>query len=140
MAYTDLHKMAYTAHKGGAKYRSIPFLLTYAEWSDIWKASGKWLQRGWRRGQYVMARYGDKGAYEVGNVRICLAEENRAERNRNYPQIGHHRNPYMYLTDEGIAARNAKARQSMILVLAKANRKRDLRGCFLPQEDVTSGG
>lgn len=35
-----------------------------------------------------MARFGDQGAYEIGNVRICLAEENRAERNLNYPLKG----------------------------------------------------
>jgi hypothetical protein len=35
-----------------------------------------------------MARPGDKGAYEVGNVVIVLNEVNRAERNKNYPMKG----------------------------------------------------
>lgn len=40
-----------------------------------------------------MARYGDRGAYEVTNVRICLAEENRQERNRIYASRPGETNP-----------------------------------------------
>lgn len=54
----------------------------------IWEASGKWHLRGNKRGEYCMCRPGDKGAYEIGNVKIVLNEENRAERNRNYPLTG----------------------------------------------------
>jgi hypothetical protein len=71
-----------------ARFRDIPFLLTFEQWWAIWQQSGKWEQRGSRRGQYCMARYGDQGAYEIGNVSICLIEDNRAERNRNYPMQG----------------------------------------------------
>ena len=35
-----------------------------------------------------MARFGDKGAYEIGNVSIVLIEDNRAERNQNYRMWG----------------------------------------------------
>jgi hypothetical protein len=69
-------------HKGKSRYRGIEFLLTFEEWWSIWQASGKWELRGRRRGQYVMARYGDQGAYEAGNVRICPVSENVAESNR----------------------------------------------------------
>jgi hypothetical protein len=68
-----------------AKGRGIRFRMTFEEWCQIWNDSGHWHERGWRRGTYCMARFGDKGAYEVGNVKICLNEENRAERNTNYP-------------------------------------------------------
>lgn len=78
----------YNQATNNARVRNIPFLLSFDEWCGLWIESGKWEQRGWRRGQYCMARFGDKGAYEVGNVRICLAEENRAERNQNYPLKG----------------------------------------------------
>jgi|ERR1043166_937293 hypothetical protein len=37
------------------------------------------LNRGTKVGQYVMARYGDQGAYEVGNVKIILSTENSRE-------------------------------------------------------------
>jgi len=78
----------YVAHRANAQARSIPFLLTFEQWSAIWNESGKWEQRGNRRGQYCMARPGDQGAYEIGNVVICLNEDNRAERNRNYSLKG----------------------------------------------------
>lgn len=81
-------------HKQQARLRNIPFFLTFEEWMDIWTQSGKWEQRGWRKGQYVMARHGDQGAYEKGNVIICLAEENRAERNRNYSLKGENNPAY----------------------------------------------
>lgn len=78
----------YIEHLCNARQRGIPFLLTFEQWAEIWRLSGKWDQRGARKGQYVMARPGDRGAYEVGNVVICRAEENRAERNRNYALSG----------------------------------------------------
>jgi hypothetical protein len=75
--------LAYNAHIGNARQRGIAFLLTFKEWWAIWEASGKWEQRGYHRGQYVMARNGDVGPYAVGNVRICTGAENSAEMNRN---------------------------------------------------------
>jgi len=77
----------YKQHEANANYRGIPFWLTFEEWCSLWEASGKWKQRGAHKGQYVMARPGDRGAYEIGNVIICRAEDNRAERNRNYPMV-----------------------------------------------------
>lgn len=66
----------YLEHKGSAKRRGIPFKLTFDEWWNIWEQSGKWEQRGKCKGQYVMSRYKDQGAYEVGNVFIQLHEDN----------------------------------------------------------------
>ena len=73
----ERHK--YASQKGKAKHRGIEFNLTYEEWWDIWQKSGKWAQRGARKGCYVMSRYNDTGAYEVGNVFIQTHEENRRE-------------------------------------------------------------
>ena len=75
----------YHQHKGSAGKRGIPFPLTFGEWWDIWQASGKWEQRGRRKDQYVMARFGDCGAYERNNVRICLAGENTDEMRDGLP-------------------------------------------------------
>jgi len=75
----------YHQHKGKATARGIEFLLTFEQWWDIWQASGKWEQRGRRNDQYVMARLGDRGAYEHGNVRICLAGENTDEMREGLP-------------------------------------------------------
>jgi hypothetical protein len=75
--YKERHK--YACHKSKAKARGVEFNLTYEEWWDIWEKSGKWNQRGCRKGQYVMSRYNDMGAYEVGNVFIQTQTENRRE-------------------------------------------------------------
>lgn len=107
-------KHKYIQAKSNAKLRGISFLLTFEEWCLFWRESGKWEQRGWRRGQYCMARFGDKGAYEIGNVKICLAEENRAERNQNYPMRGE-RNPAHgkdYWASAGDQARDRRAAET----------------------------
>ena len=66
-------------HKNGAKLRGIKFLLSFDEWLSVWKKSGKLSQRGRMREQYCMARFGDKGPYRIGNVKIIPNYENRAE-------------------------------------------------------------
>ncbi len=75
--HKERHK--YACHKSKAKQRGIAFNLTYEQWWDIWQQSGKWEQRGARKGCYVMSRYNDVGAYEIGNVFIQPHEENRRE-------------------------------------------------------------
>jgi hypothetical protein len=67
---------AYKVHKANAKHRSILFELTFAEWWAIWQASGHWHERGCKKGQYVMARFGDIGPYAAENVKIILATQN----------------------------------------------------------------
>jgi hypothetical protein len=69
----------FASHKGDAKRRGIPFLLTFDEWLGIWEASGRLPERGHGQGRYVMARCGDRGGYELGNVRVILFEENARE-------------------------------------------------------------
>jgi hypothetical protein len=66
--------------KTNAKRRNIPFLLTYEQWLRIWQQSGHLHERGCKRGQYVMARFGDTGPYSVDNVKIILVGDNHAER------------------------------------------------------------
>jgi hypothetical protein len=73
----------YHHQKSTSLSRGVEFLLTFEEWWDIWQTSGKWELRGRRRGQYVMARFGDRGPYERSNIRICLVEENIGESNQN---------------------------------------------------------
>lgn len=70
---------AYQSHKFSAKDRGIEFLLTYDEWYKIWLDSGHLSERGKRKGQYVMARYGDIGPYSVENVKIISFAENTRE-------------------------------------------------------------
>lgn len=73
----------YTWHRGNAKKRNIPFLLTFEEWWDIWQKSGHWEERGTKKGQYCMSRYNDTGPYAVGNVFIQLHSQNSSDGNQD---------------------------------------------------------
>jgi len=79
-------KEKYWAQKSQAKNRGIEFKLTFDQWWDIWQTSGKWEERGRNKGQYVMSRFNDCGAYEINNVFIQTnANNNRdAAPNRKY--------------------------------------------------------
>lgn len=77
--YVERHK--YACHKSKAKERGIPFELTFEEWWNIWQQSGKWELRGPGLHQYVMSRINDKGGYQVNNVIIQLASQNKREGN-----------------------------------------------------------
>lgn len=70
----------YKIHQYRSKRSGVEFLFTFEEWYKIWIDSGHWHERGCHKGQYVMARYEDKGPYAVGNVKIIKHEENGAER------------------------------------------------------------
>lgn len=78
----DEVRRAYTHHRGNAKLRAVAFTLTFDQWWDIWQASGKFSQRGKHKGQYCMSRYGDRGAYEVGNVFVNLSSKNVGDGSR----------------------------------------------------------
>jgi len=69
-------KVRYNNHMFDARYRGVPWRFTFEQWMGIWIASGNMHERGPRLGQYVMARFGDKGAYRVGNVEIIPASDN----------------------------------------------------------------
>lgn len=69
----------YVDHRGSAENRGIDFQLSFEQWWEIWQASGKWGQRGVRKGCYCMSRYGDVGPYSVSNVFIQLHSDNMAE-------------------------------------------------------------
>src|SRR6266436_2773794 len=69
----------FSKHRTQAGQRGVPFLMTFDEWMEIWMDSGHWHERGLKRGQYVMARFGDKGPYSIDNVRIILGIENTKE-------------------------------------------------------------
>lgn len=75
--------LAWKAQRDAAKRRGIPFRFTLLGWRVWWRLQLKLLgpdaARGRSRSQYVMARLGDKGAYEVGNVRCVTAERNAAD-------------------------------------------------------------
>lgn len=69
----------YEKQKRNAKLRGISFPMTFEQWWKIWQDSGHWEQRGRIRGCYVMARFGDNGAYSTNNVKIIKHETNAFE-------------------------------------------------------------
>lgn len=69
----------FAAQRFNAERRCIPFKLSFDEWLAIWKRSRHLPHRGKGDGKYCMARFGDKGAYEVGNVRIITHNQNSEE-------------------------------------------------------------
>jgi hypothetical protein len=83
---------AYNDQKAGARSRKdrngnpIEWLFTREMWIDLWLKSGKWHQRGCRRGQYVMARIGDIGPYAPWNVEIKTVGENHSEGHKGRPK------------------------------------------------------
>ena len=68
---------AYSQQHKNAKNRGIEWNLRWKEWWDIW--APYWENRGRHDGELVMCRNGDKGAYEVGNVRIDTMNNNSSE-------------------------------------------------------------
>ena len=87
-------KNKYSTQKACAKRRGISFTLTFEEWCSVWEQSGKWDQRGCKKGQYVMSRYNDLGSYEINNVFIQPCGQNVRE-----AQLGSH-NPRGPMTFE----------------------------------------
>lgn len=75
-------RKAYNSQKADARRRGIIFVLTFDQWLRVWKQSGKLAKRGVKRGQYVMARYGDVGPYAIGNIKIITTEKNVIEKNK----------------------------------------------------------
>jgi len=73
---------AYADQRRSARRRGVPFLLEFHIWQWLWLASGKWNQRGNRRGDYVMARNGDAGPYAVGNVFFQTVADNARQGNQ----------------------------------------------------------
>ena len=73
--YNATPRGKYGAHRNSAKQRGIAFTLTFAEWYELWSP---YLNRD-DGIVYHMCRTGDKGGYELGNVHIDTALNNRLE-------------------------------------------------------------
>jgi len=80
-------------HKAHAKSRDIEFFFTYEEWLAWWveQLGPEWKSlRGRKRGQYVMARFGDKGPYLKDNVKCITHGQNvKDAANKGGKGVGH---------------------------------------------------
>lgn len=79
-------------HYQDAKLRGIDFLFDYEKWLKFWEDSGYLPERGHKKGQYVMARFGDIGPYAPWNVKIVTCSENISEGLTRRPKTGQHKN------------------------------------------------
>lgn len=68
----------YTHQRKNANRRSIAWEMSFAEWWKIWQDSGRYDERGRGHG-YAMCRFGDTGAYAVGNVEIITCIQNSTD-------------------------------------------------------------
>ena len=76
---SDQFWQAFRTQRKNAKKRGIEFNMAFDEWKTVWLDSGKWVLRGRNLGQYVMSRFGDIGAYTLGNVFIGTNTDNTRE-------------------------------------------------------------
>jgi len=65
-------RVSFSQQRHMADKRGIEWKLTYDEWINWWLETGVYHLRGRGKGKYVMARYGDQGAYELGNIEAKL--------------------------------------------------------------------
>jgi hypothetical protein len=77
--------VVFRAIRNSARRRGIDFLLSFEEWQSIWKRSRRAHKRGRHLDEYCMARFGDKGPYAVGNVRIIKHKRNAKEQTKRNP-------------------------------------------------------
>lgn len=72
-------KQRYSQQRKEAFRRGIPFLLTFDDWWKWWQEDGRWLRRGRNKESLVMARYGDVGPYELGNIYATTQAGNQSD-------------------------------------------------------------
>jgi hypothetical protein len=74
----DLKKarLRWSQHRQNSRNRRIGFKFDFPTWIGMWVASGVWPERGRHRGQFVMARRGDRGDYEPANILFITNGEN----------------------------------------------------------------
>ena len=64
----------YSTHINNSRKRGVPFYLSFEQWWELWEPY--WGEKE----KYCMCRQEDKGAYEMGNVRIDTWSGNLQER------------------------------------------------------------
>ena len=69
-------RKAWTTQKFCAKRRGIEFTLTLEQFIEFWGSN--FHLRGNKKANLCMGRYGDTGAYEVGNIYRCTNTENNS--------------------------------------------------------------
>lgn len=80
----------FTSNRLSAAKRGIGWGLTFLEWWELWLPY--YGLRGRKKGQMVLCRTADRGAYMAGNVRVDLGKANHHERALEY-RCAHKKRP-----------------------------------------------
>ncbi len=110
--------VAYADHQRNAYKRQIDFKMTFSEWWGFW--SEHYTRRGGESWQLCMARIGDEGAYEVGNVYIATQDQNRRD--------------YLANPTRRSAVKTKRAEQKKAAILEMVAEIESLHGPHLPFE------
>lgn len=79
-----VEQRAYYDHKCRAKRRGIGFHLSFKEWVLWWGLD--YSKRGRCGGELCMARHGDTGAYELGNISKLTMRQNISDAQLGRPK------------------------------------------------------
>jgi hypothetical protein len=110
----------YMSQKMSARKRGIKWNFEFWQWLDVWGSSNMLPFRGQGKGKYCMARIGDIGPYEKGNVYICTNSDNGKDiwsnkpdmqirafagrkKNTTHCKYGHDKSAYYYRLPSGRA-------------------------------------
>lgn len=83
--------LAYRGSRASSHNRGLGFFFSFEEWVKWWEDNlgPNWKQlRGNKKGQFVMARKGDKGNYEPSNVECVTFEQNIKDATTNKARTG----------------------------------------------------
>jgi hypothetical protein len=86
---TDKHHKRYAMQRNKARHRGIEWNLTFDEWFGWWLENGHYHERGRRKGEYVMARFGDVGPYSLDNIYCIPNRENMYNHDMTHCLKGH---------------------------------------------------
>lgn len=77
----------YREHRKGAKYRNIPFLLSFEEWDDWWLNQGvdRNIPKANDGESLCMCRFNDQGAYSLDNIYCATKRQNSSDAHRFNP-------------------------------------------------------
>lgn len=73
----------YNSQRHAAIRRGISWELTFEQWIEWWKSTGKYAERGRKGHEYCMCRTGDEGPYALNNIYCATNNQNTSDAVKN---------------------------------------------------------
>ncbi|QQG32169.1 hypothetical protein CkP1_0146 [Citrobacter phage CkP1] len=73
----------YNSQRHAAIRRGISWELTFEQWIEWWKSTGKYNERGRKGHEYCMCRKGDVGPYSLSNIYCATNNQNTRDAVKN---------------------------------------------------------